>query len=276
MDFVPLSPALGADVRGVDVARAPSRADRDALLEAFDRFHLLRFAAQSCSGPEQERLAAMFGPLIDEMRDGHVSGFISNVRPDAAGSGPLPFHSDLSFTTSPVVGICLYAIELPVAGTSTWFANARRVWQTLPTELRTQIEGHAITHALGAIETGRTDAKSRDHRLGADAPRATHPIPLLHPRTGVPLLYLTDLHAERIEGLPRPESDALLDTLLSHLYAPEHVYEHRWAPGDLLIWDNYALQHARGDVTEAKPRTFRRVSLNTARYVDLVPLGPLG
>ena len=74
---------------------------------------------------------------------------------------------------------------------------------------------------------------------------ADHPVRLMHPRTGRPVLYVTEYHADRIYGLEREESDRLIDELQAHLYAPAHVYEHEWELWDFLIWDNLAVQHAR-------------------------------
>jgi taurine dioxygenase len=169
-------------------------------------------------------------------------------------------------------------MELPPQGTSTWFANATAAAADLPDDLRSRVEDCTVTHSLGSFVLGRDDARSREHDLGPDVPRATHPVLRPNPRTGVPVLFVTDLHAERIHarpGAPELSDDdaaALLDALLEHLVAPEHVYEHHWRLNDLLIWDNQAIQHRREDVSDAKPRTFRRNSLNTARWAELVSL----
>ena len=278
MQIRPLSTALGAEIAEFDAGAPLDPNDRDALLRAYDEQHLLVFRDQDISDTEQERFATLFGPPIDEMGDGHRSGFISNVHPDAAGDGPLPFHADLTFTRQPVMGITLYAMELPPTGTSTWFANATAAAADLPDDLRSQVKGRTVTHSLGSFVLGRDDAKSREHELGPDVPRATHPVLRPNPRTGAPVLFVTDLHAERIHTRPDEpeltdgEAAALLDALLEHLYAPGHVYEHRWKLNDLLIWDNQAIQHKREDVSDAKPRTFRRNSLNTARWAELVSL----
>jgi len=39
------------------------------------------------------------------------------------------------------------------------------------------------------------------------------------------------------------ESHALLDELLRHATRTDLVYEHKWRPHDLLIWDNRCLMH---------------------------------
>ena len=63
-----------------------------------------------------------------------------------------------------------------------------------------------------------------------------------------------------IEGLPPEESEHLLDELFAVLYSPENTFEHDWRTGDLVVWDNLAAQHARGQVTEQGPeRSLRKV-----------------
>ena len=270
MELVPLTSALGIEVRGLELGRPFSAADVATLRRAFDDHHLLLIRDQPVSDEAQVALTTLFGPAVDELGDGNVTGFISNVIADAAGSGALPFHSDLSFTHSPVLGISLCAQALPPDGTSTWFANSARAWRTLPDELRTALEGREVLHTLSAVSTGDVSSRSREHPVGPSDPTHTHPVPWSHPRTGIPLLYVTDLHAASISN----DDGTLLAALLDHLYAPANVYEHRWQVGDLLVWDNLALQHRRLDVTDATPRTFRRVSLSPYRFFDLVPLMP--
>jgi len=268
---VPLSAPLGVEVRGLDLRAPFSDSDVATLSRAFDEHHMLLVRDQPVSDDAQVRLTTLFGPAVDEMGDGRVTGFISNVIADAAGSGALPFHSDLSFTHAPVEGISLCAQALPADGTSTWFANSARAWATLPADLRAAVDGREVLHTLSAVSTGDVSSRSREHPIGPNDPSYTHPIPWPHPRTGVPLLYVTDLHAASISG---DEDGRLLAALLEHLYAPANVYEHRWQLGDLLVWDNRALQHRRLDVTDATPRTFRRVSLSHYRFFELVPLMP--
>lgn len=271
MEITPLSTALGAEISGLDASLPPSAADREALLRAYDEYKLLVLRDQVLDATEQEAFVSLFGPPIDEGGDGQRSGFISNVIPGAAGEGPLPFHADLVFTPSPVLGIALYATELPAQGTSTWFANAALAARTLPADLRARADRRECWFAMGSLVVGRDDAKAREHDFGPGATRHHHPVVRRHPRTGEDVLFVSDLHAERIEGMDSRAGRALIEDLLAHLYSPPHLYQHHWALRDLAIWDNQALQHMRADISDAKPRTFRRNSLNTARWVDLVP-----
>jgi len=272
VELHPLSSALGAEVVGVDAREPLSSAVAAQLQRCYDEFHLLVFRNQHVDEAQQERFVATFGPPIDDMADGRLTGPISNVMDDKAGSGPLPFHADYSFTPLPVQGIVLYAIDLPPQGTSTWFANGARAAATMPDNLRRAVEGRTATHALGVFATGSEGARTRDHVLPPEAPRFSHPVIRVHPRTGKAVLFVTDLHVERIDGMNPVQSDELIDALLAHLYQPEHLYEHHWEINDLVVWDNETLQHMRGDVSNETPRTFMRNTLHVARWNELVPL----
>ena len=56
----------------------------------------------------------------------------------------------------------------------------------------------------------------------------------------------------RIVGLTGEESLALANELAGYIKRPEIVYEHAWQAGDLAVWDNLALQHARDDLSGCK------------------------
>jgi alpha-ketoglutarate-dependent taurine dioxygenase len=66
---------------------------------------------------------------------------------------------------------------------------------------------------------------------------------------------------KEIVGLPDIESEALLAELFAHLYQPSARWNHEWRPGDLVVWDNIAMQHARPNVAGNGPaRTLRKVA----------------
>ena len=74
-------------------------------------------------------------------------------------------------------------------------------------------------------------------------PDALHPIVRTHPVTERKCLFVCDGYSYRVEGLSEPEGKALLEELFEHIARPQFHYAHRWRLGDLLIWDNCAVQH---------------------------------
>jgi taurine dioxygenase len=260
---------IGAEVRDFDAARPPGDGERAGLRRAFDERHLLLFRAPGLGDPEHVRLAGLFGPVYDEYGDGRGWHFVSNVRREAIiGHGPLLFHSDLAFTPEPTLGLSLYALDVPPGGAPTRFANAVRALERLPGELRARLDGLHARH-LFDLTTQAGGVRYREATLPAREPRAVHPLVLRHPRSGRPILYASEMQTDGIVELAPDESEALIAQLFAALYAPDNLYEHRWRSGDLLVWDNLALQHGRS--APDLPRTLRRVTLARKGVPEQVP-----
>jgi taurine dioxygenase len=269
MQLRELPGAIGVEVTGLDPARPPAGGELDALRRAFDARHLLLLRAPGLGDLEHVRLVGCFGPVYDEYGDGRGWHFVSNVRRDAIiGHGPLLFHSDLAFTPEPTLGLSLYAVDVPSDGAPTRFANAVRALESLPADVRARLEGLHAFH-LFDLTTQAGGARYREATLPPSEPRARHPVVMRHPRSGRPILYVSEMQTDRIAELSADEGEALLQQLFAALYAPDNVYEHRWRAGDLLIWDNLALQHGRK--APDLPRTLRRVTLARRGLAELVP-----
>jgi taurine dioxygenase len=103
------------------------------------------------------------------------------------------------------------------------------------------------------------------------SPRSAHPVIGRHPRSGAPVIFANELHTSHVIGVPARESSALLRDLFDVLYDDDHVYEHRWLAGDLILWDNIALHHGRHDIARDEPRTLQRVTLGAYTPGELVP-----
>ena len=65
-----------------------------------------------------------------------------------------------------------------------------------------------------------------------------------HPETGKRSLYVTDRGVmHEIVGLPKDESDAILDFLDAHVDQPRFQVRWRWTPGEVAIWDERTTLH---------------------------------
>ena len=67
--------------------------------------------------------------------------------------------------------------------------------------------------------------------------------------------------SEEVVGLPKKESDRLLNTLCDHSEKRDFVYEHVWDVGDLLLWDNRCSSHARTDFPDGERRLLLRTTI---------------
>jgi taurine dioxygenase len=249
----PLSRALGVEAIGLDPRAPVDDVDRSRLRDAYASAHLVLVRGERVDMQSQRVFAANFGPVID-------SAYVSNSRSDGIiPNGALLFHSDLAFTTDPYLGLSLHALELPPTGSATWFVDAVAACGALPPSLRRRLDGCRATHAFD-LQTQRGDGRAFREPVPRHGDRAVHPVLFDHPLTGETVLYVNEMQTERIEGLAPDESDDLLQELFAHLYSGAFTYEHQWAIGDLIVWDNVAVQHARRDPVDG-PRTLQRVTL---------------
>lgn len=260
MKITPASAALGAVVTDLDLRQPLAAAQREELLAAWRRHHLLVFPDQALDDEQHVRICELFGPVQVEA-DGQRFNYVTNHGATGlVAEERFEWHMDYCFTPYPVTAISLYAQELPEGGTATYFANNVRGFETLPAPLKQRALALQIRN-LGDLASGDQMAVLyRKPRPSADHPHVITPLVRTHPATGERHLYCCHMMTDHIEGLPDAESNALLADIFAHLYAPENVYEHRWALGQLVIWDNTALQHARPDASLARgARTLRRV-----------------
>jgi alpha-ketoglutarate-dependent taurine dioxygenase len=269
-----LVPAFGSEITGVDLHAELDDHTVAFLREVFDERGLLLFRDLEIDREVQFTLTQVLRghevPTPEERRAGAAaqgSFYISNKRErSVAPFGRLLFHADGMWTDEPFEVLSLHAehVEPPVPATS--FASATGAWATLPDDLRARVVG------VDAVQVGGPEDfhEARRRRYGddvmqtvrEDAPSFAMPIARPHPRTGATILNASENHTKEIVGLSEPESDELLEQLFAHLYRPENTYEHAWRTGDLVIWDNLALQHARPNVTvEGSTRTLAKMGL---------------
>jgi alpha-ketoglutarate-dependent taurine dioxygenase len=262
-----LTPRFGAEISGFR-PQMPLDPEMCRTLRAlFDQRSVLVFRGLDIDHPYQLYLSTM---LIrkEGLGDGSSSGaaavedkfYISNRRPrSAAPFGRLQFHSDTMWSDQPFEVLSLYGVEIEDPVAPTMFVSTVEAWDTLPAQLRNRVEGLTALHTAGEVRRGDlTDVLvSTVHR----APSTSAPIGKCHPRTGRTILYACEQMTKEIVGLEADESERLLEQLFAHLYDPAKQWDHHWRKGDLVVWDNLAIQHARPNVrTEGSARTLRKVA----------------
>ena len=122
---------------------------------------------------------------------------------------------------------------------------------------------HSPTKAGGYFAARDTTSGEKAAQTAAAASR--HPVVRVHPETGRKSIFVNPLFTDKIDGLRRRESDALLSLIQDVAVQPERMLRWRWQTGDLAFWDNRCTMHyALRDFGDA-PRRMIRVALEGDR-----------
>lgn len=269
---IPLSNALGAEIRGVDLRQPQDAAVIAALRAAWHENLVIVLRDQDISAEDQRRFCGFFGDVGQRARPpearheptGVPEGmmYVSNLRVDGKQIGSLPdgdmqFHIDQCYIARPAIGTCLYALEVPNAGGDTLFSNLYAVYESLPAAVKARVAGRKAVHFYDYNSQSR---KSFDAN-NAGVKHYAHPVVCTHPVTGRKSLFVSRLMTGYIEGLEARESEDILNLMFDHIERPEFVYAHKWRVGDLLLWDNRCTAHARTDFDPAQRRHLRRFTI---------------
>ena len=164
-----LSPALGAEVLGIDLAQPLDAATVTRVRDAFQEHHLLCFRDQRLTDDELMAFSRQFGPLEGfprKTRRGEIEVYnVANVSPEGAH---LPaqdprvifqrnnarWHTDSSYRFVPSLASILYGIEvLPegAEGGETGFSNTLLAYDALPDDMKHRLEPLHMVHNYEGI-----------------------------------------------------------------------------------------------------------------------------
>jgi taurine dioxygenase len=256
----PLTPIVGAEIKGVDLSKPLSAEQIADIRNAHARHHVIYFRDQVLSSEDHKRFARLFGTL-------HVHPYhVKNSTPEHARTddkAPFPqsdpemlivkadqkssfvagegWHSDVTCDFEPPMGSMLYITQTPeIGGGDTLFASTIRAYDALSPMMK---------EILGKLTATHDGAKPYTGAYGTAPPpggwpKTVHPVVITVPWNGRKSLYVNRGFTTRINELDRSESDAMLEMLWRHIET--HVAcqcRVKWTPNMLVFWDNWSVQH---------------------------------
>lgn len=271
----PFAANVGAEIVGLDLSRPLNDADFARVHRAHLDYHVVVFRDQQITPQQQIDFSRRFGVLqIHVLKQfllaNHpeiliVSNIVENGQPLGLGDAGKYWHSDLSYKELPSLGSMLYAQELPSEGGDTLFANMHLAWDTLPEHLRKAVEGRSAVHSYTSRYRDGHNAQNWRPTLTpeqlAQVVVVSHPIVRTHPENGRKALFVSEGFTTHIVGLPEDESQQILNELYAHSVRPEGVYRHKWAPNDMVFWDNRSLIHLAGGTPDHLRRRLHRTTI---------------
>jgi len=268
-----LSPALGAELGGVDFARSTESLPIRAIYEALLAHQLLLFRGQEVPPAAQVAIARGFGEVqVHVMNQYHADGFpelyrLSNA--DAQGRptgrhpdrGTLAWHTDGSWMRRTGQATMLYAEVVPEAEGGTEWCDMYGAYEALDDATRAQLEGMRAIHNLDFSRSRRHGEEPMTEEQRRAVPPVDHPIVRVHPETGRKAIFLGD-HAECVVGMDYAQGRQFIEALNARLVRPELVYSHRWQARDFVIWDNRCTLHRALEYDTARAlRIIRRCTV---------------
>jgi taurine dioxygenase len=256
MRVVPSGRAIGAEIQDVDLSQRLDEALFAEIEQAFDRHAVLCVPGQTLNELQLIAFARRFGeveriflsqyshPEYPEIM--YVSNIQENGRDIGHADAGRVWHTDMSYTVRPPRATLLYALEVPtengVALGETQFASAAAAYDSLSADEKARIEGLRAVHQV-AGRRAKTGTGQHDQAQRRDQPAVVHPVARTHPRTGRKCLYVSKGECEAIEGMAQGEALALVEHLADRIVEERFCHTHHWRVGDVLLWDNCAVQH---------------------------------
>lgn len=236
----------------------PLDASEVTLFAALFRQHGLIIArAQSLTMTRQREVCGLLGLILDRAGE---TGTMSNE-----GGGPsaaeLAWHADAAYTEHPFDALSLHALDVVDDASSTRFVSAERAWADLAPDLRRRLE--SCEQEMISPHYTQLSGRTCDRRDPEAQKRNLRPSVQVNPHNGRACLWISELQTARLLGMGWEESCALLNSVFDAVYVPDRIFEHRWRTGDLVIWDNIALQHMRGGLESVGRRVLQRVIVGT-------------
>jgi taurine dioxygenase len=273
--LTPLSPALGAEISGIDLHAPLDAATEAALKDAWAHHLVLRFRGQPLTDPELLEFSRRLGPLDPPGPNPYGKPFleafpeinvISNVKEGGQpignlGDGEAAWHCDMTYIEAPPRAALLHALEVPPSGGDTFWSNQYLAYETLPEPTKRRIEGLSAIHDATYNSAGVMRKGMKEVTDPRQAPGARHPLVIRHPDTGRAALYLGRRRNSCVLGLELAESDALLDELWAHATQPEFSFKQVWRQHDLILWDNRCTLHRRDAFDPAARRVLHRTQI---------------
>jgi len=251
-----LTPAIGAEVSGIDLSVTPDAAEASELRRLLNAHKLLVFRDQPISAAQQVALARCFGELeihpVFQKHPEHPEIAVLEGGAGAKNGRENNFHTDVTWREIPSLGSLLRSVVCPPCGGDTIWTNMAAAYNGLSDEDKNAI---SMLRAVHDIKPGFIDrVEGNFDEIRRRFPEQEHPVVRTHPETGEKILFVNEgfvTHLANFVESPafrtmtefRTGERRLLDHLFAQAKYPEYQVRLRWRQDTLVFWDNRATQH---------------------------------
>ncbi|MDH3602583.1 MAG: TauD/TfdA family dioxygenase [Candidatus Tectomicrobia bacterium] len=273
-----LDGAFGVAVEGVDLSQGVEADTMHLLTQTLYENRIIVIRNQRLSQDAYLQFGRQWGSpiphVLDHMR---MPGYpelmaIGNTeekdRKDDIRNAAALWHTDQSYEDVPASATMLYAIKVPQVGGETQFCDMVTAYDDLDEATKTRLDGLDLAHKYGRGNRRADELvvsplinEEQDQRV----PPVYHPLVLPHPITGRKGLYALGHGAYGVKGMPEREAEDLIAELKEHVLQEKYIYRHKYAVGDIAVWDTFQTMHSAVPIevatSEADARLLWRISI---------------
>jgi len=249
----PLTGLIGAEITGLDM----NDLDEVSLAEldrAFAKHLVLCVRDQSLSPSDLVNITNRLGgpgdtPYLTGLKEyPDVVPVVKEADENSPHTFGAGWHTDFTFQERPPAKTLLYAVDTPVAGGDTLYANLYAAYDALSEGMKTALKSlnavHSATKSYGPQATLKNHLENMTIINDDQEPDTQiHPVICMHPVTKRPALWINPTYTIRFDNMTQEESLPLLDYLNQLIVNPRFCCRVRWEPGTLTLWDNRCTQH---------------------------------
>jgi taurine dioxygenase len=258
---------LGAEVSGIDLSGDLSDAQIGQIDNALTEHRVLFFRDQALSGEQLVAFSRRFGDTFVQPALSEKFGELLIIETNEKTPPYLnTFHQDMTGLPHPPGAHFLHALVVPEGGGDTIWSCNFAAYDGLSDAMKTFVSGLSCTHSLLKYYTPifarwpHGDAKKAEFQ--EHYPPISHPLVRTHPKSGRKGLFVNKFFTDKVDGVSRAESDAILRFLFETIETPEYCARLRWKVGTLAIWDNRCTSHYAVADYYPQTRKMQRASLS--------------
>lgn len=268
-DVAPMSATIGAEISGVDLT---TELDDEVITELYDAllaYKAIFFRDQPLTPAQHVAFARRFGELeihpFIPGNDEHPE-LVHFEKGADVGGYENSWHHDVTWREVPSKAAILHAIQVPVTGGDTLFADMCAAYDGLDDALKARIDGMTAVHDF-MRSFGSQVPEERRAEMRAQYPLVEHPVVRTHPDTGRKMIFVNRIFTDHIVGLEPEESRALIQQLSRRAEILEYQCRFRWTPDSVAMWDNRLCQHYACSDYWPSVRIMERASITGERPV---------
>lgn len=278
LDIVPVAGRIGAEIRGINLAADLDEDTVRSIRAALNHHKVIFFRNQNdLDDQRHEQLASLLGEPVAHPTVPVADGSRYLLELDSReGFAASSWHTDVTFVEAYPAFSLLRAINVPLAGGDTLWANTAAAYDHLPEPLKLLVNNLWAVHTndydyAEILGTNKDSQQAISHHKGVFAStvyETLHPVVHVHPETGERNL-LVGHFVKNFVGLNQADSQRLYAILQDHITRPENVVRWRWQAGDIAIWDNRATQHRAVADFGQQRRTLKRATVAGVNTVSI-------